>query len=152
MHQFSVSARIFAFFRPLSWQFDWNYPPDTKENIFLLKNELFSFVQCFGKAICRNCSWAVHLSGPYYKIPTAQGTNQNSPFRRGPICHIINANNKTGTRWPSGQRFRVWIERSWIKCCPGSLCWTNPDSSPVVFVQRAARREVKSARLRRKGW
>ena len=32
---------------------------------------------------------AVHLSGPYCKIRTAQGTNQNAPFRLGPVCHII---------------------------------------------------------------
>ena len=34
--------------------------------------------------------WAVHLSGPSCKIQTAQGTNQNAPFHRGPVCHIIN--------------------------------------------------------------
>ena len=31
----------------------------------------------------------VHLSDPYCKIQTAQGTNQNAPFHRGPVCHII---------------------------------------------------------------
>ena len=34
-------------------------------------------------------SLAVHLSGPYCKIRTVQGTNQNAPLRRGPVCHII---------------------------------------------------------------
>ena len=30
------------------------------------------------------------FSGPYCKIRTAQGANQNSPFRRVSLCHIIN--------------------------------------------------------------
>ena len=28
---------------------------------------------------------AVHLSGPYTKIRTAQGANQNAPFQCGPV-------------------------------------------------------------------
>ena len=30
-------------------------------------------------------SWAIHLNGPYGKIRTAQGTNQNAPFHHGPV-------------------------------------------------------------------
>lgn len=53
----------------------------------------FSFVQCFGKAVCRNYPWALHLSGPYYTIRTYQGTNQNSSFRCGPIYYLMNLSN-----------------------------------------------------------
>ena len=57
----------------------WRY------TVVLLNKKLFSPVQCIEKAISESNLWVVHLSGPYRKIRTTTGTNQNSPFYRGPI-------------------------------------------------------------------
>ena len=41
---------------------------------------VFSRTQIIENSLC-----AVHLSGPYSKIGTAQGTNQNASFHHGPV-------------------------------------------------------------------
>ena len=41
---------------------------------------------------CLNYFWVIDLSNMYWKILTSQGTNQNSPFHSGLICHIIKYN------------------------------------------------------------
>ena len=43
-----------------------------------------SFVEWIENALWGTLFWGVHLSGPNYKIRTSKGTNQNSPFHRGP--------------------------------------------------------------------
>ena len=40
---------------------------------------------------------AVYLSGPYRKIRTAQGANQNAPFQRGPVQLYNNSHLLTST-------------------------------------------------------
>ena len=77
-----------------------------RENLFLLYHFRITFTKIFGQTakkgfyltskcflvnvfsrtqISEFSSWAVHLSGPYSKIRTAQGTNQNAPFHHGPV-------------------------------------------------------------------
>ena len=56
---------------------------------FFLEKKLFSFGQIM---FCLNYFWVIDLSDMYWKILTSQGTNQNSPFHSGLICHIIKYN------------------------------------------------------------
>ena len=83
-NEFIFYRRISHMPRSVQCVYRLSAPPDMKGNTFLRMKKLFSFVQCFRKAICRNYFWA----GPHCKIRTAKGTNQNSPFRHEPICVI----------------------------------------------------------------
>ena len=52
-----IVLRGTTFICTLLWKLHWNYPLDI----------MFSFVQWFGKAICGNLFYSVHLSGLYLR-------------------------------------------------------------------------------------
>lgn len=89
MASFFKVKHLFTFFRSLSWTLNLNSSPNMKKKTFLLNSELFSFVQCFQKAILlkliheRPSKRSVILSGHLW-------TNHNSRFDLGQICHVIN--------------------------------------------------------------
>ena len=104
MALFRISWRHSAFYR-------WNARATIRrQNLFLLRHFYRNFAKIFGQTTIKGfylkskcfllnnfsrtqiiefSSWAVHLSGPYSKIRTAQGTNQNAPFTLDQFSHII---------------------------------------------------------------
>ena len=50
----------------------------------------FPLEYLFENQISEISSWAVHLSGPYSNIRTAEGTKQNAPFHHGPVQEGLN--------------------------------------------------------------
>ena len=60
---------------------------------------VFSFVQCFGKAIFETSwNWAVHLSGCMAKFRLFRELI-NSPFHHGPICCYVKIYNCKSSLW-----------------------------------------------------
>ena len=97
---FFVELVVFwAFFRPFGWiiksvalvvkvrhpGLNSSYFINLIENILLCVVKIDTLL--IHPNVCCNyvVTQAVHLSGPYRKIRTAQGANQNAPFQRGPV-------------------------------------------------------------------
>ena len=59
---------------------------------------------------------AVHLSGPYRKIRTAQGANQNALFQRGPLISYLTIIPRARVGYEMIDNHLISNKREWNNC------------------------------------